>query len=60
MSLCIDPAERARRLGDVAAILIDLGRKARLARAAESTKSGQPSADDAPPGDEAKSRDHAD
>jgi hypothetical protein len=31
MSLSIDPAERARRLGDVAAILIDLARRARLA-----------------------------
>lgn len=32
----IDPTDRARRLGNVAAILIDLGRKRRLA--AESGK----------------------
>ncbi len=30
----IDPTDRARRLGDVAAILIDLGRRARLAQLA--------------------------
>ena len=43
----IDATERARRLGDVAAILIDLGRKARLAaEAAESAKGGKSAADD--------------
>lgn len=47
----IDATDRARRLGNVAALLIDLGRKARLAaEAAESAKSGK-SADDVPTDD---------
>ena len=45
MQLPIDATERARCLGDVAAILIDLGRKARLAaEAAESAAAESPTA----------------
>jgi hypothetical protein len=61
MSLSIDPAERARRLGNVAGILINLAREARLAaQVAEKATSGQPSVDDAATGDEGISLDRKD